>query len=197
MIVIDNFFTQEQIDALHKAIFYEIETKGGKFDRYEIDGEGNAPSSLNDGGDHINLHKCDLYYIKGKAQRLYLSYLVEKKLFHEDCLDEKAELTIRYHRMKAPYMSKWHKDRVTNWESEEVDYMGVSYFLNEEWNFLDGGLYLYKESTDSSQGHYIEPVGNRIIINPKDHWHAVTRITNADVTRSSLQMFIKKDYFIG
>ena len=47
-----------------------------------------------------------------------------------------------------------------------------------------------------TQGKFIEPIGNRIIINSKDLNHAVTAITNPNVIRYSLQMFINHKYLI-
>ena len=101
--------------------------------------------------------------------------------------------TLRYHEMKYPYVSTWHKDRFLDWDKDEIDYVGVTFFLNETWNFQDGGLFLFKQD-NADRGEYVEPIGNRIVINNEDLYHAVTKIVTPDVKRRSLQSFMHVKY---
>jgi Rps23 Pro-64 3,4-dihydroxylase Tpa1-like proline 4-hydroxylase len=109
-------------------------------------------------------------------------------------LDPKYEMT--YHRMKAPYWSHFHCDRLSDWHSDEIDFVGISFFMNEDWKYNDGGLFAWKQSWDSDRGEFVEPIQNRLIINPNDYPHAVTQITNPDVMRHSIQIFIAKEYVL-
>ena len=48
----------------------------------------------------------------------------------------------------------------------------------------------------SSLGEFVEPIANRLILNPQDFPHAITQITNKDVVRHSIQIFINKGYML-
>ena len=72
---------------------------------------------------------------------------------------------------------------------DEIDYVGVTFFLNETWNFQDGGLFLFKQD-NADRGEYVEPIGNRIVINNEDLYHAVTKIVTPDVKRRSLHQIL-------
>ena len=65
----------------------------------------------------------------------------------------------------------------------------MTMFLND-WDSDNGGLYLYKQNKDSTEGNFIMPKKNRVIYNPNDYYHAVTQITQQGIKRYSLQMFI-------
>jgi hypothetical protein len=57
-------------------------------------------------------------------------------------------------------------------------------------------LFVWKRSWDSNQGEYVEPIQNRLIVNPYDYPHAVTQITDPTVTRHSIQIFIAKEFVL-
>lgn len=185
MIIRDNLLTLKEIEELKSAIDFEINTYDGKFDAYEFGKEV----------DHHGLGNSSLYHLKNEARDLYLKFLCNRQLFDEKCLTE-LDLTLRYHQIKSPYSSTWHKDRLADWDGDIIDYIGVSYFLNNKWDHTNGGMFLYKEHKESTQGYYIEPIGNRIVINDDDLYHAVTTITDQSVMRYSLQMFIHKKYLL-
>ena len=185
MIVKDNLLTVEEIQELKSAIDFETKTYSGKFDTYEF-GEETG---------HHDLSNSSLYHLNNEARDLYLKFLIKNKLFDKTCLTE-LDLTLRYHAIKSPYSSTWHKDRLADWDGDEVDYIGVSYFLNNDWNYTKGGMFIYKEHKEATQGYYIEPIENRIIINDDDLYHAVTTITDQSAIRYSLQMFIHKKYLL-
>jgi hypothetical protein len=102
---------------------------------------------------------------------------------------------LRYHVNRAPYNARWHLDGLYA-KKDELDYIGITIFLNDVWQTNDGGLFVYKENKNDTQGKFVEPIGNRVIINSKDLDHAVTAITNQEVIRYSLQMFINHKYLI-
>jgi hypothetical protein len=184
MIIKDNFFTEAQMEQLKQLIHQDIQQHGGKFERYE------------DEQDHHQTDDCALYYLNHETKNLYFKLMVEKGIFTPQVLEpNEFDHTLRYHEMKYPYVSTWHKDRMSDWHSDEIDYVGISYFLNDTWNYADGGLFLYKQD-NADQGQYVEPIGNRIIINDEDLYHAVTQITNPTVKRASLQLFIHTKYLI-
>lgn len=183
MIIRDNCFDVQQIAALKSLIEKDIVQNNVKFEKYT------------DETDHHEIHDCGLFHLQDETKNLYLRYLVDKNLFHKQCMEEHDHI-LRYHQMRYPYHSTWHKDRLSDWDSDEIDFIGVSYFLNDSWDPHDGGLFLFKESKQTSIGKYVEPIHNRIIINDEDLYHAVTRINNKTVTRTSLQMFIHKKYLL-
>jgi hypothetical protein len=184
MIIIDNLFTTKQINELKSLIQNDITKYDKKFKKYD------------DEVDHHDYDDCGLYHLQTEITQLYLQFLIEKNIFDKKCLEEN-DLTLRYHNMVYPYHSTFHRDRLTDWKSDEIDYIGVTYFMNKEWDYKDGGLFLFKENEESNTGQYVEPIGNRIVINDDDLYHAVTKINNKEVTRTSLQMFINKKYLIN
>lgn len=183
MRIIDNFLSEQQLNDLKLSIQQDIETHGGQFEKCE----------LTDEVDHHETTECGLYHLNHSARHLFFKLLIEKGILNSKCLAE-HDHTLRYHQMRYPYNSTWHKDRLSNWNDDDVDYFGISYFMHEEWNYTDGGLYIFKNTQDSNVGKYVEPIPNRIIINDKDLWHAVTQITNKEITRLSLQLFIHTKY---
>jgi Rps23 Pro-64 3,4-dihydroxylase Tpa1-like proline 4-hydroxylase len=183
MRIIDNFLSEQQLNDLKLSIQQDIETHGGQFERYE------------DEQDHHQTDNCNLYYLNHKTKKLYFELMVEKGLFLSTVLNkDEFDFTLRYHEMRSPYNSTWHRDRTVDWNGNDIDYIGVSYFVHDKWCFEDGGLFLFKQDTESDTGTYVEPISNRIIINDEDLYHSVTQITNPDVRRQSLQLFIHTKY---
>jgi len=185
MIIKDNVFSEKQITALQKQIDKDIAKYGGGYEECEIREES----------DHHGTTESSMWHLENKARMMFLQYLVDAKLFSPNAMKQ-LQLGLRYHVMRHPYTSSWHKDRLADWDSDNIDYIGVSYYFNQDWNYLQGGLYIYKDNTDSTRGHYVEPIGNRLIINDDDLWHGVTTINDPSVVRSSLQMFIAKKYLL-
>ena len=144
--------------------------------------------------DHQGLQNCDRFAIEGEAKTLFMTELVNQDVCRINWLEPKYEMT--YHRMKAPYYSHFHCDRLSDWHSDEIDYVGISFFMNDDWKYNDGGLFAWKQAWDSNRGEFVEPIQNRLIINPNDYPHAVTQITNPDVMRHSIQIFIAKEYVL-
>ena len=68
--------------------------------------------------------------------------------------------------------------------------------MNAEWNPNDGGFFMWKNRWTSTTGEFVEPIANRLILNPQDFPHAITQITNKDVVRHSIQIFINKGYML-
>jgi hypothetical protein len=183
MIIIDNCFEYQQVTALRSLVEKDVAQYNNRLEKYD------------DETDHHEFHNCGIFDLHRETRNHYLRYLVDKKLLHNQCVEGHDHM-LRYHQMRYPYHSTWHKDRLTDWESDQIDYIGVTYFLDNDWNPLDGGLFLFKESKEASIGKYVEPIHNRIVINDQDLYHAVTRINKLNVTRTSLQMSIHKKYLI-
>jgi hypothetical protein len=184
MIVIDNFLSDHNFSLLQNNIQAELTSK----DR-QIDG-----CDLREEYDHIGLDNSNFFMLKKESRTLLVKELVSRNYFHPEVLDD-MEVMLRYHVTEYPYSALWHKDRMSDWESDKIDYIGMTMFLND-WNSDDGGLYIYKEHRDSTEGNFVMPRKNRVIYNPKDYYHAVTQITKQGVKRYSLQMFISSKYAI-
>jgi hypothetical protein len=185
MIVKDNFLTTNELDELKSTINFELKTYGRKFTECDFKNET----------DHFGTNNSDLYYLENEAKTLFLKFLVNNNFFDKKCLTGN-NLTLRYHALTSPYISTWHKDRTLDWEADEIDYIGVSYFFSKEWDFTKGGIYLYKKNNESNQGYHIEPIENRLIINVNDFYHSVTQLNDPLFVRHSLQLFIHKEYLL-
>jgi hypothetical protein len=185
MIIKDSFLTTKELDELKSTINFELKTYDSKFNECEFKNET----------DHFGTNNSNLYYLENEAKTLFLKFLVNNNFFDKKCLTG-TNLTLRYHALTSPYISTWHKDRTLDWEADKIDYIGVSYFFSKGWDFTKGGIYLYKKDKESSQGYYIEPRENRLIINANDFYHAVTQINDQSFIRQSLQLFIHKEYFL-
>lgn len=144
--------------------------------------------------DHQGLENCERFAVEGDANELLMSALVDQDVCRIDWLDPKYEMT--YHRMKAPYWSHFHCDRLSDWHSDKIDFVGITFFMNNEWRYNDGGLFVWKPTWESDKGEFVEPIANRLIVNPQDLPHAVTQIINPTVQRHSIQLFIAKEYVL-
>jgi len=185
MIIVDNFLTKQELTDLKASIAVEVEKYNREFQECDFREEY----------DHFGTENSNLYYMKNEAREMLLRCLIDRGYFSETVLTE-MNCTLRYHALTKPYYSTWHKDRMANWNSDEIDYIGVTLFLNDVWDYNDGGIYIYKEGDNDTLGHYVEPIGNRLILNEEDLYHAVTQINNSEAIRYSLQMFINKRYFL-
>ena len=178
MIVIDNFLSDENFVLLEQYIKSEIGSKNRKVEDCDLREEY----------DHIGLDNSSFYILEKEARTLLVQELVSRKYFSPKVLVGMDGM-LRYPITEHPYSANWHKDRMSDWESDKVDYIGMTMFLND-WDSDNGGLYLYKQNKDSTEGNFIMPKKNRVIYNPNDYYHAVTQITQQGIKRYSLQMFI-------
>jgi hypothetical protein len=142
----------------------------------------------------LGLENSKFYILTGTPRTILLQTLIANNILNPEVLNNNEDM-LRYHVCKAPYHSVWHLDGLYK-EANILDFIGITLFLNEQWNPNDGGLFVYKDNKDDTKGKFIEPKGNRIIINYNDLLHAVTSITNTKIIRYSLQMFINKKYLL-
>lgn len=191
MKIIDNFFDEQTLEHLKQAIHNEITMENRELFYKE---QHHAPKELLLAeNEHFGLDNCRYYLLKNVAVDIILKNLYDKKHLTEEGFKSK-DCMLRYHVNTAPYRATWHKDGLYE-KGDGVDYVGITIFLND-WNSDNGGLFVYKEHDDDTQGIFVEPKKNRIIINSKDQVHAVTQISNSTVTRYSLQMFINHAHLI-
>lgn len=184
MMIIDNFLSDENFALLEKSIKSEIDSK----DRQVED------CDLREEYDHKGLDNSNFFILKKESRTLLVKELVNRNYFKPEVFED-MEVMLRYHITEYPYSASWHKDRMSDWDSDHVDYIGMTMFLSD-WDSSNGGLYIYKEHKDSTQGSFIMPKKNRVIYNPNDYYHAVTQITTQGVKRYSLQMFISSRHAV-
>lgn len=184
MIVIDNFFDLPTLSVLRMAIDNELMMKDTAITKRDLEFEK----------EFLGLENSKFYILTGPPRAILLQTLMANNILSADVLNNSEDM-LRYHVCKSPYHSVWHLDGLYK-EANVLDYIGITLFLNEKWNVNDGGLFVYKDNKDDTKGKFIEPKGNRIIINYNDLLHAVTPITNSNVIRYSLQMFINKKYLL-
>jgi len=202
MKIIDNFFDANTLAELKTAIQNEIQDEKCAIHYVE---QHNAPTDKDHDGlenkellltekDHFGLKNCKYYLLKNESVKIILNTLIKKNYVSKEILND-MDCMLRYHVNKTPYGAKWHLDGLYE-TNNSLDYVGITIFLNDTWNPNHGGLFVYKNNKDDTQGMFVEPIGNRIIINPNDLTHAVTQISDPNVVRYSLQMFINHKYLI-
>ena len=195
MKIVDSFFDPHILKQLKNAI--KIEIADESFILNYVEQSADAPSSdaaLSE-KEHYGLINSKYYLLKGPSVNIILQQLIDKKYAVASVIDNWDGM-LRYHENKAPYGAQWHLDGLYENNNTALDYVGITIFLNDTWHVNYGGMFVYKETKEDTQGIFIEPIGNRIIINTNDLIHAVTPITNNEVTRYSLQMFINHKYLI-
>lgn len=184
MKIIDNFFSEEDVIKVKKLIHNELSTVDRSNKKHEH-GEEFVD---------LGLENSKLYILYDDVKLFFLETLIEKNFIIPSVLDHLDVCNLRYHETKYPYRSLLHKDRLEDWDKEIIDYFGINFYLHENWNFEDGGIYFYKKDKNDSFGNFIEPKYNRLVINELDHWHGVTMITNPNVVRKSLNFFIPYEF---
>jgi hypothetical protein len=176
MRIIDDFFSNADLkifkDLLEKEVVQEHRQ--------------NVGCDFNDYKEICGIENSDFYPIKLDAKKMFINRLVEKSLIDAEGPDSK-NILMRYLKARAPYQGLWHQDRFS--DSGEVDVIGLTFFLNENWNYADGGLYLYKDQ-GNEDGYFVIPKDNRLMFNDTDREHGVTPITNPNVVRKSVQVFM-------
>ena len=183
MIVIDDYLSKESFDHLTNLISQEIQTKD-RINNKKEHGEEYIDLGLENSG---------LYLIKDEAKTFFIQQLVDSGFLLPTIIERANESQLRYHECRHPYRSLWHKDRHGDWNEPEIDYFGFNFYLNDHWKTEYGGLFLYKEA-ESTQGRFVEPIPNRLVINEKDDWHSVSQIINPTITRKSLNYFLHVKY---
>jgi hypothetical protein len=180
MQIIDDFFEQSQYSILQDLVYHEI-TQHHRESKETQHGEESVD---------LGLDNSRFYMLEGDCKRLLLDAFVKNGFLKESVLDNVHECYLRYHECKHPYQSLWHRDRIGN----EIDYVGFVLYLDNQWKTEYGGLFLYKSAFDDSQGVFVEPKPNRLVVNDRDDWHSVTMIVDPDVVRKSMNFFIPYKY---
>lgn len=144
--------------------------------------------------DHMNLENSKCFELKSDAKTYFLRALVKKQILNPKIL-ETGHCIFRYNLTSFPYYTRWHKDRMTDWSSNNVDIFAIMFFMNPDWNHDHGGLFVYKDDEETI-GSFIEPIDNRLVINCEDKIHRVLPIQDASIKRHSLQLFIPSEYYI-
>ncbi len=195
MKIVDSFFDPHILKQLKNAIKIEIADESCILNYVEQSADAPSSDAALSEKEHYGLINSKYYLLKGPSVNIILQQLIDKKYAVASVLDNWDGM-LRYHENKAPYGAQWHLDGLYENNNTALDYVGITIFLNDTWHVNYGGMFVYKETKEDTQGIFIEPIGNRIIINTNDLLHAVTPITNNEVTRYSLQMFINHKYLI-
>ena len=195
MKIVDSFFDPHILKQLKNAIKIEIADESCILNYVEQSADAPSSDAALSEKEHYGLINSKYYLLKGPSVNIILQQLIDKKYAVASVIDNWDGM-LRYHENKAPYGAKWHLDGLYENNNTALDYVGITIFLNDTWHVNYGGMFVYKETKEDTQGIFVEPIGNRIIINTNDLIHAVTPITNNEVTRYSLQMFINHKYLI-
>ena len=195
MKIVDSFFDPHILKQLKNAIKIEIADESCILNYVEQSADAPSSDAALSEKEHYGLINSKYYLLKGPSVNIILQQLIDKKYAVASVIDNWDGM-LRYHENKAPYGAQWHLDGLYENNNTALDYVGITIFLNDTWHVNYGGMFVYKETKEDTQGIFIEPIGNRIIINTNDLIHAVTPITNNEVTRYSLQMFINHKYLI-
>jgi hypothetical protein len=177
MKIIDNFLSDQQLADLYQSLTQDI----------------NPTQTINDySGDTIPGQEIQLYEINGTTKTSFWNYLKENNIVTGNC-----NAMLRYHVMTSQTCIKWHYDYTPS-IGEETKYLGITLFLNKDWDDNYGGFYLYKHNPTDSSGYFVSPIENRLVINHTDLFHGVSAINQGsdNISRYSLQWFIHQDCFV-
>jgi Rps23 Pro-64 3,4-dihydroxylase Tpa1-like proline 4-hydroxylase len=183
MIIIDDYLPLVEFKKLKTLVEYEIQNE----DR--INNKKEHGEEFID----LGLENSKLYVIEEEAKIFLIEKLINSGFLLPAIIESASESQLRYHECKHPFRSLWHKDRHGDWNEPEIDYFGFNFYLHDQWQPDHGGLFLYKEA-GFTQGHFVEPSPNRLVINEKDDWHSVSQIIDPTVVRKSLNYFLHVKY---
>lgn len=185
MQIIDRFFTDEDFLKIKSFIKNEIDNNY-RLSTKAIDREDDYEISEEDVD--LGLENSKLYTLKNEAKDFLLKEFINRGFLKSHILKENCILG--YRECKFPYRSLWHRDRTTDWNEENPDYFGFSFYVHEEWKTEWGGIYCYKNKAEDSTGYFVEPIPNRLIISDLDEWHTVSMVVNKNIVRKSLNLFV-------
>jgi len=185
MKVIDDFLNNEQLLYFTKLVKSSEDATGWQSsqDFYSHEIGGLLPTTITP-----FLFEIHDEAIKG----ILLNILTEHKIVVEEpnffvCLIQFAK----------PLSSiDWHSDTHSTYEDpadvDDFDVAGVTIYLNETWDHNWGGFFCKKDDKQDTQGIFVQPKYNRLVVNDGREPHAVTPIASCADTRISIQMFVDR-----
>lgn len=93
-------------------------------------------------------------------------------------------------------MYVWTKGSWINWHNDGHSKQAITVYLNREWNYNDGGLFVWREPT-TQELKITEPLFNTLVYNEGAIDHGTTPVTSSDQLRITLQGFVVKPEFAG
>jgi|SaaInlV_125m_DNA_1040241.scaffolds.fasta_scaffold09733_4 hypothetical protein len=184
MKIIDNFLNHNDLDSLSKLIQDKINQPGWQtsqdFYKHEI------------GGAILTSINPFLYEITDTHKDF-----ISKILTDSGILESVPDIFVSLIQVAQPLASiEWHTDTHSSYEGLDIDdpydVIGITLYLNKEWNHNWGGYFCSKQSKDDTQGVFVQPVYNRLVINDGLEPHAVTPIDRSADDRVTLQLFISR-----
>lgn len=107
----------------------------------------------------------------------------------EKCLNDKIE--IKYNKIGIS-MHVWRPGSSINMHDDGMYTFGATIYLNEEWSYSDGGLFLWKDKNESDPTKFnaLLPSFNTLVLNDFKELHFTTPISShSKRNKLSLQIF--------
>tara|TARA_B100000780_G_scaffold143026_2_gene100074 strand:- start:3895 stop:4476 length:582 start_codon:yes stop_codon:yes gene_type:complete len=189
MKIIDNFLDHEDLDSLSKLIQDKINQLGWQtsqdFYKHEI------------GGAILTSINPFLYEITDTHKDFIIKILSDNNI-----LQTKPDLFVALIQVAQPLASiEWHTDTHSSYDEpgseDPYDVIGITLYFNKEWNHNWGGYFCSKESKENTQGVFVQPVYNRLVINDGLEPHAVTPIDRSADDRITIQLFVSRSSISG
>ena len=125
-----------------------------------------------------NLNTPHGTYIADEQVKSMMSALIKHQPFMK--LNKDAKIGFSLHRMTKGSGINWHED-------SHADF-AATYYLNRRWNKDWGGEFMFKTKEESG---FIPIVGNSLILIKTPLIHKVNPVLNKNISRYSIQCFIK------
>lgn len=85
----------------------------------------------------------------------------------------------------------WTKESYISLHSDKKSNKALTIYLNENWDFVDGGLFLWNDA-EKEEWQVIIPKFNLAVLNDENIEHATTPVKSNDKLRITLQIFLSE-----
>jgi Rps23 Pro-64 3,4-dihydroxylase Tpa1-like proline 4-hydroxylase len=83
----------------------------------------------------------------------------------------------------------WTKGSWINWHGDAHAKQAVTIYLNKDWHYNDGGLFIWQDET-TSELKVVEPKFNTLVYNEGSMMHGTTPVTSSTSLRITVQGFM-------
>jgi len=111
---------------------------------------------------------------------------IQKILESKNLFDPSLDMPLINSKSAMVYI--WSKDSYIPMHSDSIYSKAVTVYLNEFWEYNDGGMFNWFDSEDN-QWKNIEPTFNKAVVNNSGYLHGITPVKSSN-NRITLQVFI-------
>jgi Rps23 Pro-64 3,4-dihydroxylase Tpa1-like proline 4-hydroxylase len=173
--IIDNFFSPEELQTIFDLFIPKLVDPNTK---WEVN--NHWPDYLRNGFNNIltlNMKENGYEHIFDIISKKYQKHFGV-------CLDKENDL----HHVSFTVMPEGSG---INWHNDGGKDIAATIYLNDKWDFKNGGLMLYKNDQETFTG--LVPKLNQCVVLTSSVYHCVTKVTCKEYARVSFQIFFDKD----